>query len=148
MPNSFSARSCSQNQIEGCPDRPPSPTLHSIGLLAPFLRLSMCWSGWLRWGRCPERDRPDEGGEFARDGDRDDVPGPTGPLQAPVACTKSNLRLPADLPDRFGQIGAASQEVARDPCGQSIAPGAFHQYAPRPRVAGLGDIALRAGGAG
>ena len=60
-------------------------------------------------------DRPDEGGEFARDGDIDDIGWFSGPDEPAVSGAKPHLRLPGDVLDRPRQLFVALEYLDSDP---------------------------------
>src|SRR5882672_6577234 len=83
------------------------------------------------------RDRPDEASELARDrGDGDGLE-LASPDQRPVAPVKAALRLPGDLANLSRRGRDLLLLVLAHPRRMLIAPGALHQHASRPPIAGL-----------
>src|SRR2546427_141231 len=84
-------------------------------------------------------DRPDEGGELARDRGHGDGLRLASSGQRPIPRTQAGLRLPGNLANGSWRGRHLLLLLLPDPRWMLIAPRALHQNAPRPAVAGLGD---------
>jgi len=87
-------------------------------------------------------ERPDETGEFARDGDDDLVAQQSAGGEPTVARAQAQLRGPGEIGDRLGKSGLSSCDAHRDARAVAIGPGGLHQRAARRSVAAFGDGAL------
>src|SRR4029077_9883830 len=86
-------------------------------------------------------DIPDEGGEFAGEGDADLVVLKPSSLKPPVAVVQSQLRAPGDRAD-LGRLSFLTHlQVAADAGGVAVIPGRLDEDAANVTVAGLGDRA-------
>ncbi len=98
------------------------------------------------WGHAG--DVPDEGGEFARDGDDCDGGKLAVGGEAAEAAAQPELRIPGAIHNGLGQSLMADLDDAADLGRKTIRPGGFDQSLAGVAVAGLGDAAEPAGTAG
>ena len=101
-------------------------TLNAWSLLSEPPRCQAMAYGVIR------RDRPNEGGEFAGDGDTDDIGWLSGLGEPAISGAQPHLRLPGDLLDRLRQGLVALQDRETHPRRQPIGPGAFDEHASSP----------------
>src|SRR6266705_6655643 len=84
-------------------------------------------------------DGPDEAGKLARHRGDDDGRLLAASGQGAIARGEATLRLPGDIANGSWRGRDLRQLRPADPRRMAVAPGALHQDAPRPAVAGLGD---------
>lgn len=110
----------SLNHDEGCPDRPPRPTMRSmmmVGVLfLPFSSSFLPLSGpfLMRRSRLDLKgDRLRERCDFSGDCYSDDVGRLAGGLQTSIARAQTKLRFPGDGLDLFRKFTTAVQHCSR-----------------------------------
>src|SRR4029077_17338865 len=122
---------------------PPALPSSSVsgGSLAPPLDAI---TGFFRSARCRRHapgDGPDEAGQLAGDRGGDDVGRLTGARELAIACAQPQLRPPGDLADWLGLLLRPQQQLAADPCRETVTPGRLDQQPTSGAVAGLGEAA-------
>src|SRR5271167_682018 len=83
-------------------------------------------------------DIPDEGGEFAGEGDADLVVVKAAGLEPPIAVVQAQLGAPGDRTDLGGLSLLTHLQASADAGGEAVVPGRLDQNAAHMSVAGLG----------
>lgn len=86
---------------------------------------------------------PEEAGQFAGDGDGDDVAGLAALARAAVGAVQAVLGAVCDLQDVGGLAGLAVGQRGADARRAQVVPGRFDQQPPSERRARLADRSLR-----
>ena len=116
-------------------------------LVATVLLLAVSYVSGDSADRAVCRDGPYEGGEFAGDGDADDIDRLPGLRETPISGAQPHLRLPRDVLGRLRQELVAFQDRKTNASRRAISLGALDEHAAPTPAACLRDAAARRLGA-